>query len=123
LFSSPCLAQIEPEGIFWVENTLWQLEGNYSVQQIGFYAEKVYVPYATICYRINSSSSYSDFILVSIFEVTYITSLGVGRMKGFLLPLLRIGFGVDFSSYTSSSTQIMLQKVSDSWYPSNCTDM
>jgi len=93
------------------------------VQQIGFYAEKVYVPYATICYRINSSSSYSDFILVSIFEVTYITSLGVGRMKGFLLPLLRIGFGVDFSSYTSSSTQIMLQKVSDSWYPSNCTDM
>ena len=92
------------------------------MQQIGFYAEKVYVPYATICYRINSSS-YSDFILVSIFEVTYITSLGVGRMKGFLLPLLRIGFGVDFSSYTSSSTQIMLQKVSDSWYPSNCTDM
>jgi len=122
-FSNPCLAQIEPEGIFWVENTLWQQEGDYDVQYIGFYAGKVYFPnyFNTICYRLNSSS-YFDFIFLSIFEVTIITSSGVGRMNGFLLPLLGIGFCVGSSSSSSSSTQIKLQKVSDSWYPSNCID-
>jgi hypothetical protein len=124
--ASPCLAQeieIEPEGLFRLEGTLWEAdveEGFAEFLRIGFYQGKVYWRDPFSCYYFRSSS-YKNFIIFSMFEYfadqpdDYITG------RGILFPL----FGIGFMKHTwnndrgESVRDLFLQKLTDNWIPAS----
>jgi len=86
VFSTPCIAQIEIDDIFpidnsiySIENTLWQRSDD-SDYQIGFAGGKIY------CGSQEAIGIYFDLQFLSIFALQC-----EGIVSGFLLPLLAMG--------------------------------
>jgi len=103
MISTPCLAEVEPDGLFSIEKTLWESDRSY----YGFYQGTVYrCNYdmgAFLCSEMDNSF-YIDLFLVSIFTGTFNSS-------GILFPLSGIGV-----LYDSISIRL-LSKVDDDWIP------
>jgi len=117
---TPCLAQIEPEGLFGIENTLWEREseGGY----IGFSRDYAYDIFEQPDLHDRQcamflSSSYTDLIFFSMFEITFFQSNSLFQINGLVSPLLGIGFFI--YSYQNQTMTDTLKKISDSWNPLN----
>jgi len=123
LVATPCFAQeIEPEGLFSLNRTLWWLVafGGGNLVHYGFYDGGVYIqefgyPGINRC-TLLENSSYLDLLVVSFFKVDYSES---GAVYGIMSPL---GVGVMFSVYNEEDVSpavntAMLIKISYNWSP------
>ena len=134
MIGTPCLAQeIEPEGIFSIEETVWQalpiawqifplpwIEFNYDLA-FGFYGGEVYPDLQPV-----DQSFYRDLLVYSIFGTAYSMSNNLGPVTtsayfGILQP---IGIGtVIVSTYQCSPLPLptisiaLLVKAADTWIP------
>ena len=138
MVATPCLAEVEPEGIFSIEGTLWRVCGIVFATVppfiggscdliIGFYQGTVYScdEYGGRCHPY-PDYAYIDLLLVSIVYNIFFGKSGVGYDLHILQPS---GFGVfaSFGCFSGSdypyhppfcafATGIMF-KINDNWTP------
>jgi len=88
MVSTPCMAKVEPEGLFSIEGTYWRstvaVEGipvNPSVGNYGYFDGKMYLCLDVLgCYDLSlfcPACSYTDFSLLTFVDAT-LTNLPVG---------------------------------------------
>ena len=88
IVSTPCLAEVEPEGFFSIEGTYWRssvtLEGipyNINIGNYGYYDGKMYICLDVLgCYDLATfcpACSYTDLSLVTFVNAT-LTNLLIG---------------------------------------------
>ncbi len=123
MISTPCLAEIQPDGVFLIEGTRWEFESeeNYATY-FGFHEGKVYILPGGICIELKSSS-YNDFIIFSLFEYE-VDAWSDGdpdsvKCIGILFPLLEIGYAVEYDTRVDKeySQEYYLKKAGDNWQP------
>lgn len=94
IVSTPCLAQVEPDGLFSIEETLW---ANHLGNIMGFYGGEIYrgnpdtgefIPVSQHFGEDYAAHSYSDKLLFSTFVIELKDS---SKIVGVLLPWLYLG--------------------------------
>ncbi len=115
MIATPCFAQdIEPEGIFGLENTLWELKmgrHEYPNYHMGFYDGQVYLGVQS--FFAGPESSYANFLFLSIFSHP-------GKYEnywGIVSSLLGIGITSYANSKSGIETYYVMTKVNDNWTP------
>ena len=131
MLSTPCLAGVEPEGLFSIEGTYWRssvvLEGvpiALNVGNYGYYDGKMYACIDVLgCYDLSifcPACSYTDVVLVTFVNAT-LTNLLIGDFifTGYLFPLigLGVGFGYYYIAGYSGGIVITFAKITDNWTP------
>lgn len=114
-FSTPCLAQIETNGFYSIDNTLWKIFPYNSY--FGFSDGIVYVCDEDLesCTPI-SNSIYINLPFLSLIYIP-ITEEYPGFIMGFLSPLLGNGKAVVYNYRLMYSLSAKLFKASDNWTP------
>ena len=115
-FSIPCMAQgIEPDGLFGLNGTVWDPQMEIESPNFGFYAGEAYaVGFEGECGHGFPSSSYTDFLFFSVFQISW--GDGVMEWNGLLSSLLGIGV----ATYHDTGETFMLKKVSDGFVAEDC---
>ena len=114
VLSSPCFAEVESEGIFGLENTLWEIQmgrQEYSNYHMGFYDGQVYLGVQS--FFAGSESSYINLLFLSIFSYPgeYENYCGIAS------SLLRFGITSYTNSRSGIKTYYTMDKVNDNWTP------
>ncbi len=126
MFATPCMAEVEPEGVFWIEETYWSATSNppYLNANWGFSGDKVYMcSNAVDCSDVSIYGGwgiYADLLLFTIVNVSMETDLFKASFTACLIPLL--GFGVGCGNYigwgvSNKSIWLTFTKLNDNWTP------
>ena len=112
----PCLAQeIEPEGIFSIEGTLWLgLEFFHPLSgplQISFFEGDVYLDNGFF-----PSAFYFDTPLFSYFFASVRDESFSAYIFGVLFPLWKYGYGLEWGTFEIFSP-VLFRMASDNWTP------
>ena len=116
-FSVPCIAEgIKPNGLFGLHGTLWALPMPqrahilHEAIHFAFYDGTLYTVADSECVFL-PSSSYTDFLFFSVFQVEYEDTVANGLLSSLL------GIGCVTGYLTGERLQLLLKKESDGWMP------
>jgi hypothetical protein len=131
MLAVPCMAEMEPEGLFTVEGTFWNFfmldfETEETAYDLGFSGGIMYLCGRTTGRCFDSSdppfwTTYDDNFLFTSFD-SWIASLPGWweTLDGILIPVLGIGFG-SFKLFVLEKVEFSLPavyiKTSDNWTP------
>ena len=120
MVSTPCLAEVEPDGMFTVDNTVWSLYFPIPIVSYGFFEEKVYwVTYLFVAGEFiakeATSGLYSNFFFFSTFQIKEETYSDYG----ILFPFLGVGilFFFDYSEGETDCYISLLFRTMNDWTP------
>ena len=116
---TPCMAEVEPEGLFGVEGTYWSGTVIAGVPQtnpldIAFSGGIMYLCNVLGCYPdYVVTGSYTDILLLTFFNA----NMEALAINGILIPFLGIGWGLNTFIYGDFLYPILLTytKTSDNW--------
>ena len=119
MLAVPCMAEVEPEGLFWIEGTYWTgvfttavtTEGNLD---LAFSGGNMYMCNApSECHPLTPNAvvttSYIDIFLLTIFTSTLTDGANSLTINGILFPFLSVGWGL--GDYITDSTGGVLSQI------------
>ena len=111
MLTTPCLAQeIKPDGLFTVDNTIWEIVFMGGTM-IGFADGTVYVCMQASCDPLlDPPVSYSNFLLLTFFEIPL-----EPQLSGVLIPI--IGVGLARVCVDGICLPLMMRKLPGPWFP------
>jgi len=112
--SAPCLAQPEIEGLFSINNTLWELL-DISSYSIGISDDVVYFCETNLCLPVPDSKT-KDMLIVSTFRAGATSGTEEVSIDGVAFPLIGLGYGIVCTSTTGCNSTFMM-KTDDNWIP------
>jgi hypothetical protein len=131
MLATPSMAEMEPDGLFWIDGTFWS---GISLEQVGipipfglgfhentmYFCDSFTPNLACIDFTRASLGFHIDFFFVALFTLGMDDPMGNLRLNGFLIPFIGSGQGVGafiVSDGTSTSLNATLTKTSDNWTP------
>ena len=111
-FAQSELSHIEPEGLFSLSNTLWQLDGSDEIS-IGFYNGSVFACISSTICAPTDGSFYFDFIFISYFRM----DIPDYSIYGLLFPLFDNGQVIVEDTLNNEKEKFPINKIEDPWTP------